>query len=69
MVIALSIERALLPSWFDVVRRVSRGLVRRMAVIHAPDEWYVRCELPEQLVEVWQARLQEAWRAHAAGVH
>lgn len=63
VVIALRIEAALLPRWFDEVRRVSAGHMRRMAVVEKPDEWIVRIELPEEAVAAWHAALAEAWQA------
>ncbi len=61
VVIALTIESALLPGWFDALKTVAAGFVRRMAVIEKPDEWIVHCELPEADVQAFSEALQAAW--------
>ena len=54
---------ALLPGWFDEVRRIAPGFVRRMAVIEKPDEWLVLCELDPERVDPFTEALDEAWSA------
>jgi len=63
MVVGLRIEKALVPEWFDEVRKVASRFVRRMAVIEKPDELVVQCELPASQVEAFHAALAEAWAA------
>ncbi|MFT4624079.1 MAG: hypothetical protein ACI8PZ_002738 [Myxococcota bacterium] len=65
-VVALSIEAALLPGWFEAVKGVAAKFVRRMAVVEKPDEWLVHCELPAVKAEAFHAALQEAWTVYNA---
>ena len=65
-VVALTIEAALLPGWFDAIQKVAARFVRRMAVVEKPDEWIVHCELPVVKAEAFRDALQEAWTAYNA---
>lgn len=57
----LRIERALLPHWYDEVRKVAVDWVRRFAVLRTPTETIVRCELERDDVDGFQDALQAAW--------
>lgn len=62
VVIGLRIDAALIPDWFDEVRRIAVGRVRRMAVVEKPDVWVVQCELHRDNVEAFKDALAVAWR-------
>ena len=65
-VVALTIEAALLPGWFEAVKGVAARFVRRMAVVEKPDEWIVHCELPIAKAEAFRDALQDAWTEYNA---
>ena len=65
-VLALKIEAALLPGWFDELQKVAARFVRRMAVVEKPDEWIVHCELPVAQAVPFRDALQEAWTVYNA---
>ena len=60
-VVLLTVERALLPEWFEIIKEVSARHARRMAVLEKPDEWVVRVELPKVAKAAWGEELTNAW--------
>lgn len=65
-VLALRIEAALLPEWFDLIRAVAARHARRMAVLEKPDEWVVRVELHTQRIPAFSEDLTEQWETFVA---
>ncbi|MBT3223848.1 MAG: hypothetical protein HN348_32670 [Proteobacteria bacterium] len=65
-VVVLTVEAALLPEWFEIIKEVSAPHARRMAVLEKPDEWVVRVELPKASRASWGQELTEAWQKFAA---
>jgi hypothetical protein len=60
-IVRLTIERELLPEWFDAVQAVAARHARRMAVIDQPDQYVVQVELPVADKDAFADGLQAAW--------
>lgn len=67
VILQLHLEAALLPGWFEEVKRIAARHVRRMAVIEKPDEWVVRCEVPEDGKDAFREALEAAWADYDKG--
>jgi hypothetical protein len=65
-VVALSVEVALLPEWFEAIERVAARHCRRMQVIEKPDEHLVQIELPVLARPALERELMEAWQVFVA---
>ena len=63
LVIALEVEVALLPEWFEAIKALAGEFARRMSVMEHPETWRVRIELPRDSAPIFQERLGEAWQA------
>lgn len=61
MVIALELEVALLPEWFDAIKALAGEFARRMSVMEHPEVWKVKIELPKGRADDFRDRLGEAW--------
>ena len=66
VVIALRVEAALLPDWYEAIIGVASPLCRRLAVMEKPEEWVLRVELPEHNVPAFKQGLAEAWEGFVA---
>ena len=65
-VIALEVEVALLPEWYEAIEKLAAEFSRRMAVMEHPETWRIRIELPKDRGDAFREQLQEAWDGFVA---
>ncbi len=66
-VVALTVEAALLPDWFEEVTAAAlAACCTRMAVLEHPEAWRVRVELPAPNRAAFQRELGERWQRFQA---
>jgi hypothetical protein len=65
-VVALTIEPALLPDWYDEVSKVAAQFCRRMMTVENPEGWFVRIEVHKDKVAEFASTLTERWEAFVA---
>ncbi len=66
LVLALEVDVALLPEWFDAIKDLAAEFARRMAVMEHPETWRIRLELPKDRVADFHGRLGQAWEVFVA---
>jgi len=60
-VLALTIESALLPDWYEAVTEVAARHCRRMMTVEKPEQYFVRVELHQEKVKAFSDDLTSRW--------